>query len=80
MQFFNDFIFSLSLNAKGYKNYGTFEKTGEKKFIKLIKDDLNLCIDIGANTGKYTDLLLSETNAKVISFEPLQMHIKNYKN
>ena len=37
MQFFNDFIFSLSLNAKGYKNYGTFEKTGEKKFIKLIK-------------------------------------------
>lgn len=71
MQFFNDFIFSLSLNAKGYKNYGTFEKTGEKKFIKLIKDDLNLCIDIGANTGKYTDLLLSETNAKVISFEPL---------
>jgi len=71
MQFFNDFILSLSLDGKGFKNYGNFDRTGEKNFIKLIKKDLNFCIDIGANTGKYTNLLLSETNAKVYSFEPL---------
>ncbi len=71
MQFINDIFLSLSLNAKGYKNYGNFNKTGEKKFIKKISNDLSFCIDIGANIGKYTELLLKETQAKVISFEPL---------
>jgi FkbM family methyltransferase len=71
MQFINDLFFSLSLDAKGFKNYGDFTRTGEKSFIKLIKEELTLSIDIGANTGSYTELLLTETNSKVISFEPL---------
>ena len=71
MQFLNDFILALSLDAKGYKNYGNFEKTGEKSFIRLIKNEINFSIDVGANVGNYTKLLLSETSSKVISFEPL---------
>ena len=71
MQFINNFIFSLSLNAKGYKNYGSFVITGEKRFIQKINKELLFCLDIGANVGKYTNLLLEETSAKIISFEPL---------
>ncbi|MDA7572849.1 FkbM family methyltransferase [Candidatus Pelagibacter sp.] len=71
MQFFNDIIFSLSLDAKGFKNYGDFIKTGEENFIKIIKNEINFSIDIGANIGKYTKLILQNTNSKVISFEPL---------
>ena len=79
MQFLNDIIFSLSLDAKGYKNYGNFSKTGEKFFIDLVKNDINFALDIGANVGKYTKLLLSNTNTKVISFEPLPEAFKELK-
>ena len=79
MQFFNDIVLSLALNAKGYKNYGNFNSTGEKKFIKKIRNDLSFCIDIGANVGKYTELLLEETEAKVISFEPLEQAFHDLK-
>jgi len=79
MQFLNNILLSLTLNAKGYKNYGNFNSTGEKKFIKKIRNDLSFCIDIGANVGKYTELLLEETEAKVISFEPLEQAFHDLK-
>ena len=72
MQFINDIIFSLSLDAKGYKHYAHFFNSGEKSFIKHIKNEIDLSIDIGANIGDYTKLLLLETESKVISFEPLK--------
>ena len=71
LQFINDIFLSLTLDAKGFKNYGDFHRTGEKKFIRLIKDEINLSLDIGANVGNYTKLILQETSSKVISFEPL---------
>ncbi len=71
LQFINDVFLSLTLDAKGFKNYGDFKRTGEKKFIRLIKDEINLSLDIGANVGNYTKLILQETSSKVISFEPL---------
>lgn len=71
MQPINDAILSLSLDAKGFKNYGNFKKTGESNFIDLIKNEINLSLDIGANIGRYTKLLLEKTNSKVVSFEPL---------
>ena len=80
MQFFNNIFLSLALNAKGYKNFGNFSDTGEKNFIKLINKDLKTSIDVGANVGKYTQLLLSETNSKVISFEPLKKAFEELKN
>ena len=79
MQFFNDIVLSLSLNAKGYKNYGTFKETGEDTFINLIKDKINLSLDIGANVGNYTKLLLLKTNSRVISFEPLPKAFEELK-
>ena len=80
MQFINNIFLSLVLNAKGYKNFGNFSDTGEKNFIKLIKKDLKTSIDVGANVGKYTQLLLSETNSKIISFEPLKKAFEELKN
>ena len=79
MQFLNDVLFSLTLNAKGYKNFGNFEKTGEKKFINRINKELLFCLDIGANIGEYTNLILSETKAKIISFEPLPKAFEDLK-
>jgi len=76
MQFFNNILLSLALNAKGYKNFGNFAQTGEKKFIQSITKDLMVCLDVGANVGKYTQLLLSETNSEIISFEPLKEAFK----
>ena len=72
MQKINNIIFSLSLGAKGYKNYGNFSTTGEKNFIMLINKDLELCLDIGANVGKYSKLILNNSNANLLSFEPLK--------
>src|SRR6056300_1150899 len=71
LQFLNNIIFSLSLDAKGFKSYGTFKKTGEENLIKLIKDEIKYSLDIGANTGRYSKLLLEKTNTKLYSFEPL---------
>ncbi len=79
MQFFNDIVLSLSLNAKGFKNYGNLNLTGERRFIKLISKEINFSIDIGANVGKYTKLLLDETNSKVIAFEPLPKAFEELK-
>ena len=79
MQFFNDIVLSLSLNAKGFKNYGNLNLTGEKRFIKLIGKEINFSIDIGANVGKYTKLLLTETNSEVIAFEPLPKAFEELK-
>ena len=71
MQSTNDLILSLALDAKGFKNYGNFKKTGESNFINLIKDEVSLTLDIGANVGKYTKLILEKTNSNIVSFEPL---------
>ncbi len=76
LQFINDIILSLSLNAKGYKNYGNFKLTGEEKFINMISREINICLDIGANIGNYSELLLKNTNAKVHAFEPMD---KSYR-
>ena len=79
MQLFNDILFSLTLDAKGYKNFGNLNKTGEKRFINKINKELLFCLDIGANVGDYTNLLLSETKAKIISFEPLPKAFEDLK-
>ena len=71
LQSINHLFFSLTLDAKGFKNYGSFKKTGEEYLIKLIKDEVNLSLDIGANIGKYSELILEKTNSDLYSFEPL---------
>ena len=79
LQFFNDIILSLSLHAKGYKNYGNLKETGEENFIKIISGEIKVCLDIGANIGNYSALLLKETNAKVFAFEPMEKSFEELK-
>ena len=45
----------------------------------MISKEINFSIDIGANVGKYTKLLLDETNSKVIAFEPLPKAFEELK-
>ena len=79
LQFFNDIILSLSLYAKGYKNYGNFKSTGEENFINIISEEIKVCLDVGANVGNYSKLLLKKTNAKVYAFEPMEKSFQELK-
>ena len=79
LQFLNDIILSLSLHAKVYKNYGNFKVTGEENFIYTISGEIKVCLDIGANIGNYSKLLLKKTNAKVYAFEPMEKSFEELK-
>lgn len=49
-----------------------------KKFLNLKQK--NIIFDIGANVGKYTNLIRSiDKNAKIYAFEPLENTLKTYK-
>ncbi len=79
LQFLNDIILSLSLHAKGYKNYGNFKSTGEENFINIISEEIKVCLDVGANIGNYSKLLLEKTNSKVYAFEPMEKSFEELK-
>ena len=79
LQFINDMILSLSLYAKGYKNYGSFKATGEENFIDMISGEIRVCLDIGANVGNYSKLLINKTNAKIYAYEPLEKSFDELK-
>jgi len=68
----NNKLYLLVIKSMGFSNYGDHYQTGEKKFIELIKGELNFCLDIGANIGTYSKLLIDNTSSKVFSFEPLE--------
>ena len=78
----NNYIINISLKARGYNNYENNYQSGEKFFIEKIlsKSNPKLCIDIGANRGDYTIDILKNTNATVISFEPLSKCFEVLKN
>ena len=60
---FHNFLIHSSLKAIGYKNFGNFEITGEKNFLKKIsKYNINTSIDIGANIGSYSREIILNTN------------------
>jgi FkbM family methyltransferase len=68
----NNIILQLALRGRGYNNCCDPKTTGEAIFIDLlIKTKPKLCIDIGANKGNYSQILLSKTNTNCIAFEPL---------
>jgi FkbM family methyltransferase len=72
MQLANDAILQLALKGRGYKNCCDPKVSGEEIFITRISaTDPKLCIDIGANVGKYSKALLTRTKADVIAFEPM---------
>ena len=61
-------ILTLALRARGYGNSFGRGATGELFFIKEVFASTNpeLCIDVGANEGRYTRDLLDASSAKVI--------------
>jgi FkbM family methyltransferase len=75
---FNKLLLDLCLSALGYGNWRGMMESGEDFFIKkyLSNNQINLCLDVGANIGNYSKLLLEETNSKVISFEPIPFNFK----
>ena len=72
---FHRALLNLSLHGLGYDNA---RHTGEERFIKdvLAKENPAVCVDVGANVGAYTHLLLQHTNAKIISIEPASSSFK----
>jgi len=67
----NNALLHFVLRGGGYNN-PNMARNGEQKFIKRIsKQNLQVCIDVGANTGGYSRTLLSHSNTDVIAFEPL---------
>lgn len=70
---FHYFLLHLSQRALGYKNFGNFNKTGEKLFLKKInKYRIKTSIDIGANRGDYSREIILNTDSFVIAFEPMK--------
>lgn len=68
-------VFSTVLEGMGYNNYQNMQRTGEEGFIKgvLSRLDPKVSLDIGANCGSYSSLLLLHTNSVVHAFEPLEV-------
>lgn len=66
-------LVGLGLRGRGYNNYAGPGVTGEGWFIRhvLAPSNPRLCVDIGANTGAFTELLLAATTARIVAFEPL---------
>lgn len=71
---FHQSILILTLHGLGYDNLWKDSYTGEKRFIEKVLRPSNprVCIDIGANVGHYSALLLQHTTAKVFAFEPAE--------
>jgi FkbM family methyltransferase len=64
--------YQTALRSLGYNNCCDPRKTGELNFIELFaKTKPTFCLDIGANIGKYSKLLLENTESKILAFEPL---------
>jgi FkbM family methyltransferase len=73
----NELLFDCSTHALGIRNYDNDVVSGEKYFVeKILPTYLNpeqaiTIVDVGANEGSYTELLLSKFNkAQCICIEP----------
>ena len=68
----NTIFLKLILRFLGYNNYKDFYSSGEIHFLrKVCRENPRICLDIGANIGKYSSYLLENSSAKIIAFEPM---------
>lgn len=67
-----DAIYRFALRSRGYNNFRSFRESGELAFARRELKQLGVfgCIDVGANEGDYSRLLLAETQAHIVAFEP----------
>jgi len=72
-QYFNHVLYNLALRGQGFNNNWNVDHSGEAWFVRhiLAPTSPGICIDVGANRGDYSRVLLTETDARVIAFEPL---------
>lgn len=72
----------MSLHGLGYDNMYHSSWTGEEWFIKKVLASSNpkVCLDIGANIGEYTQILLRYTKAKIYAIEPSSSSFKKLEN
>lgn len=77
----NNRVFNLTLKAKGFDNHtSNLEKSGEAAVLRRLKLlDIKVFIDVGAHRGTYIEWCLSNSNAKVVAFEPLPIPYKNLR-
>ncbi len=68
----NTILLKLIIRFLGYNNHKDFYSSGEIYFLrKVCKENPKICLDIGANVGKYSNYLLENSSAKIIAFEPM---------
>tara|TARA_B100000902_G_C27202755_1_gene859959 strand:- start:281 stop:1084 length:804 start_codon:yes stop_codon:yes gene_type:complete len=79
---FNNIILMAAIKAYGYDNYQNNTVSGESFFITSVLKPHNpkLIIDIGGNVGNYSEILLKNTSANVILFEPLDFVLEKAKD
>lgn len=71
-------LLNLALRLHGYNNYRSLEESGESWFVKrLATIDRGVCIDVGANVGEYSELLLLGGFDQVFAYEPHPAHQTN---
>lgn len=65
-------LINLSCHALGYGNALSSSCSGEKNFVSTIVSKYNpkVIVDVGANVGAYSTLLLEATSATVVAIEP----------
>ncbi len=64
-------ILRAALRVRGYNNNG-HRISGETNFVKtLAAMNPRICVDVGANKGSYSRLILDRTQATVYAFEPM---------
>jgi len=74
---FNTALLKLIIRFLGYNNHKNFYSSGEIHFLRNVcKEKPKICLDIGANVGKYSNYLLENSSTKVIAFEPLSKTFK----
>jgi FkbM family methyltransferase len=69
---FHHAVTTMSLHALGYGNMYVEGWTGEEWFLEKIvkKSNPKIILDVGANVGNYSKLLLEYTDAHIYAFEP----------
>ena len=73
MQRLNNAVLAVAQRAKGYNNFHDVTASGEAAFLRVVQRVRpSLCVDVGANVGDYTALLLGLGVTRVIAFEPLE--------
>jgi FkbM family methyltransferase len=74
---FNLSIIKLFAVFIGNNIFFSSKASGESYFLKLIcQESPDLCIDVGANIGKYSERILKNSNSKIIAFEPSNASFK----